>query len=291
MPMTPKQPFVSCIITTYLSSTKPYLELAMKSANNLDYPKDRMEIILVTHKIDHALYKEMFANEYTRVICPPEDQFNNPRGMNLGIASASKEAEFFYMFNDDVIVTKDSLKNLVHAVGESPVIAHTITNCMNHKYYSLFIGIEKDGKMADFNRQYYRLPDIEGMSDHMMNSRSVYPSGAIYHQFLCLPAALFPKKLFETVGNFDEMFETGQDDICMCIRASRAGYGIATILNALAFHASGVTADKSVDIEKRIANIKYFYAKFGQWPPGMDSTTVDKLTEQGCLRNIEYGKK
>jgi GT2 family glycosyltransferase len=286
--MPEKLPFVSVIITTYLSSTRPYLELAMESAKNLDYPKDRMEIILVTHKVDWRSYKEMFTNEYTRVICRPEVQFNNPQGMNYGINASKDETEFFYMFNDDVIVTKDSLKNLVRAVGDSPVIAHTITNCMNHNpgYYSLAFGIEIDGKWEPFNRQYYRLPDIAGLPKYMMNSRSIYPSGALFHQFLCLPCALFPKKVFDAIGTFDELFDAGCDDIDICLRATRAGIPVATALDAIAFHASGTSADSSMKLEARKNTMRYFHEKWGSYPPGATKESIDNLTEASYTRKV-----
>jgi len=276
-------PKVSIIITTYKESTKPYLDLCVKSALNLNYANK--EIIIVGHKGLPPEYWEYFG---VKTIAPPDEQFYNPRGLNYGIENASQESEYYFILNDDVILTKDCLSNLVQAVNSQEVIAQPISPCDNYRAYSLVMGFRywkfgKEHTHGDYfqmTKQFYRLDEFtKEMTHAMMHAESIYPVGAISTPMLCMFATLIPKKVWQKVGIFDENFKTGQDDIDYSKRAQLKNIPMMYCLNSLVWHFGGVTADDSISLNNRKENIQYFKNKWGEMPPGMPENILDTLDE------------
>ncbi len=262
-------------------TTKPYLDLCIESIQNLNYPKDRLEVIIVCHKVNRTSY----VYDNVKVIYPIEDQFYNPRGLNFGMRNAAEDSDFYFMLNDDVILAKDCLVNLLSAAGDNPVILNPISPCDNEWLYGLAFGFEHNGEFVHMSKRFYRLPEVEGKTTSMMNAPSLYPRGIFRVDHLCMFCTLIPKKVWLAVGEFDENFKTGQDDIDFCLRARQKGVIMAVALDALAWHFGGVTADNSISVEKRKENLRYFKAKWGFLPDGVTDADVEGLTDAYKFEN------
>lgn len=253
-------PKVSIIVTTYLEESKPYLDAAISSIYNLDYPKTQLEVILVGPE----WYLPQYEN--VRTICPRPGKFHNPVGVNFGMNCASDDSKFLFMMNDDVILTRQSLKNLVQAAGDNDIVLGATSNCDNHDFYSLQFGVIANSGYHQLGDRQYRLEQIKPILTEMMNQDSYYPPGFIFPRTLYLYANLFPHSVWRKIGGFDEKFLTGFDDTDWCIRAQQAGVRLAIATDVLVWHCSGASADKtmgSLDSEVRKRNEEYFNLKWG----------------------------
>lgn len=252
-------PKIAVIVTTYSPEQKAYLDLCIESIYNMDYPADKLSVTIVGKRG----YLPGYSDKRKRCVTvhPDQEEFSNPVGINCGFEWAARDPDVkhFLYLNDDVICTRDMLRNMVDVVGDNNWIMHAISSCDNGRAFLLNFPI--------WNSQQYRLADIEGAEKAMMNAKSFYPVGFILQPFLCLFAALIPRHVWEKVGPWDENYQTGQDDIDYSYMATRQGVALGFLTNAVCYHASGVSADSTMTLDKRKQSARYFKKKWNMVPP------------------------
>lgn len=259
---------VSIIVITWDPKNKKFLDLCIESIRNLDFPKDQLEVILVARNGYLPQY------EGVKTHAPEEDQFYPARAINHGyfIASYSKP-KYYFVLNDDVILTRDSLKHLVEAVGDQKIMANAISPCDNNwSNYSLAFGYWQESKLIPMMGPSFKYEELAQISTTLMNTSSLYGQGLIKQDFLCIYATLIPRTLVEAIGDWDENFKIGQDDLDYSIRAKQAGYLTVSVLNALVWHFGGVTVEGSLNLRMRQENVRYFVEKHKFFPPGIDAS-------------------
>lgn len=277
------QPKVSIIVTSYLPENKRYLDLCMRSIANLDYPRELLDVIVVTR----PGYAPMYDDAVT--IAPDREEFGCAESVNFGISWASEDSKFIWTLNDDVIVTRDSLKNLVQLAADNEIILNPTSNCDNFGLYDLILGFMSNDSLVTVRDRSYTYEDLSAKAEHLMNAKSFYPQGLITQPHLFFYATLIPRRVIEKLGLFDEKFKTGQDDIDYSKRAKAQNVSMAIALNAVVWHFSGATANKTMSEDMRCRNLLYFKEKWGEFPFGQDlkiEATPD-LT-QADLRDLDF---
>lgn len=253
------QPFISIIVVTYLKENQKYLDLALDSIKNLNYPRDRFEVILLSSG-DH---EPKFDDGLVNIHCHSKDRKHYPESINRGVELANNEAYHYFILNDDVILTKDSLKELVETIGPMECIAQPISNCDNNMKYQLQLYVST----VLLGKRFYRYEDNPKIWwDQVKNAQSVYPRGILIPQWVAFYATLIPKKVWDKVGPLDPKFKTGQDDIDYCKRAAQLKIPSVVCLSSFVFHFGGVTADEALDWDTRLYNINYYKEKWGESP-------------------------
>ncbi len=270
-------PKVTVVVTTYSIKTQPYLDLCIESIRRLNYPKDKLDVILCCHKQQFHSYSKDYYKDI-KVVSPIENEYGNSEGLNFGIQNASPDSEFYFILNDDVILTRNSLKNLVEKSSDQSIMM-PISPCDNYRHYSLCMGFAHDGNFKILEKQFYRLPELKDFTDELIDAESIYPAGLLVMPMLCMFATLIPKKVWEKLGPLDENFKTGPDDIDYSIRANQAGIKLLVAIDSLVWHFGGVTADDSISVERRKKNLIYFKRKWGYFPPGMPDNILETLDE------------
>lgn len=237
-------PKISILITSYFEDSKRYLDLCVESVNNLYYPGE-LEKIIVT--------KPGYEPKYDGFITtfPNQEKFFPPVGLNHGIKTAT--GELFFILNDDTIVTKESLFNMLNVYQRLPHVGllMPMSNDQQNRYQA-FSGI---------NPGPYRYENLIGNKQVLMNARSQYSGIVSYHETLCIYAFLMSKKIYETIGPFDENL-IGQDDIDYTLRISRSGYANAITYDSVVYHFGGASADKTFTPEIREESFKRFNEKW-----------------------------
>ena len=246
---------VAIIITTYLEESKPYLDACIESVLGLNYPQHLIDVILVGRKS----YKPEYLGVET--IAPDSDDFGNSEGMNYGAKNAG-DPDFYLFLNDDVILTRDSLRNLVASAGNESVILGPISNCDQGIKYFLFTGNKPLPNQLRFKPETHAEAAKE-----LMEVQSVYPPGIILQKHLYFYAVLIPAHVWARVGEFGEQYSTGPDDLDYSRRAQQQGIPLGICLDALIFHCSGTTADLTLTPEKRAANAKAWEQTWGDKQP------------------------
>lgn len=237
-------PQCSVIVTTYKESAKPYLDLCAESIRNLNYPKELLEVIIVAPRRYAPQY------EGVRTISPDADDYGMPFGLNFGITAAS--GEYLFVLNDDVILTRNSLSNLIAYPHPQIGLLMPIGNDQQGRY----ILETKPLGSGPYNISHFP----EGQPSYLKDYDSLYPSGLLAVETLCLYAVLMHRRVWDKVGPFDENL-IGQDDIDYSLRARQAGFINAIALDSLVWHAGG--ASNTLTDEQRKKSFEIFNKKWG----------------------------
>lgn len=247
-------PLISIIVTTYLPESKIYLDACIKSIFNLDY--DNFEVILVGRPSYQPTYDKV------KTVIFPRDEFGNSEGINFGVKNANSNAAAYFILNDDVILTKKSLSEIVRCDSGRNVLG-PISNCDQYIHYFL----PALGNMPNQYRMNHDQEEREGLVNNLISCQSPYPAGAIFRPHIYFYAVYISKRVWQDVGALGEEFKTGPDDLDFCKRASACGVPIAIVLSSLVWHASGVTAESTLDDAKRKANAEAWQRKWGEPQP------------------------
>lgn len=257
-------PKISIIITSYMETAHEYLDLCIQSIHNLSYPKELLDIVLVTKPGYHPEYSNV------KTIYPNKEQFYNPVGINYGVANSDQDSKYIFLLNDDLILTKDCLQPLVDQAQDNDIILMPLLSCHQNWRYTLMMGHIEGDKLYQIQKRFNRLEDWLPIKDKLMNSNSIYPPGILHESHLCMVASLIPRKTWNKVGGFDENFTCGQDDTDYSMRARKLGIPLGICLNSLVYHFGGVTTSESagdLKSELRNKNKEYFKEKWGFSPP------------------------
>ncbi len=249
---------VSIIVTTYLEKSKPYLDACIQSIKNQSYAD--IETIIVG--------RPSYAPAYDGVttVHPPMDSFGCATGVNFGISKSDPASHYIFTINDDVILTKNCVSNLVKIMGDGDWILNPLSNCDNGIKYLFDFSFYKDGNEHRVNAPQYIYDDLKGYLPELMNAESRLPTGIILQNELFFYATMIPRKVWEKVGQFDEIFKTGQDDIDYSLRARQKNVALGVCTDALAWHFSGASANSTMTDPVRIRNLQYFKYKWGYYP-------------------------
>lgn len=252
-------PKVGIVCATYLESNQKYLDECLKSIKNLNYPKDRIEVMI---KSSGDYEPEVDLDTPYFHMLHHSRQIHYPESINLGIEELKNRFgdvfDYYLLLNDDTILTTNSLTQLVTGAKDSLAIHQPISNCDNGWRYYLPMPMS-------LNKRFYRIEEFSPiMLTLMTGAISEFPMSFIIPEWVALYATLIPKKVWDIVGPLDPKFKTGQDDVDYCKRAKAHGIPCLINLSALIWHFGGVTADQALTPEIRAENIRYFEEKWNE---------------------------
>ena len=196
-------PLVSIIIVNF--NGKRFLGDLFSSLLNLEYPKDKIEIIMVDNlSSDDSVYFVQAHFPMVKII--HNDENNYTRALNLGIQSS--KGNFIGFLNNDMVVDKRWLIELINIITSDRRIG-----CVGGKILFTNGFINSTGIMAlenyyfedrGFNEkdegQYEKVEEVEGIS-----------GGSI----------LYARECLEDIGLVDEDFVMYFEDVDMAYRCKK----------------------------------------------------------------------
>jgi len=219
-------PFVSFIIVNF--NGKKYLRKCFDSILNLDYPKEKIEIIMVDNGSKDSSVSFVKKNYPTiKVLRNKENNYCSAN--NLGISKA--KGEFVALSNNDAILNKNWLKELVKEITSDEKIGGTGGKIL---FFNGRIQSAGQEKLADF---WWR--DIgfkeKNKGQYDKKKEVISLSGA---------AVLYRKKFLTGIGGFDEDFRMYCDEADIGMRARKKGWKLVYVPTAIAHHKFMGTAKK-----------------------------------------------
>jgi GT2 family glycosyltransferase len=214
-------PFVSIIIVNH--NGKHYLQDCFNSIEQLDYPKEKLEVILVDNASSDG------SIEYVK------GQFPSIRLLeldkNYGFCKPNNEAvkiakgEYIALLNNDTVVSKNWLSELV----KGALLSKEIVSCASKMLYS----DRKDtintagGKITIIGGGFYR-----GYGDRDGDAYNHFE----YTGFGCGAGILVKKDFFEKIGGFDEDYFASIEEHDLGWKAWLYGYKVLYVPTAVVYH-------------------------------------------------------
>ena len=213
---------VTIIVLNY--NGQKYLEGCFSSLEKLDYPA--FDIIMVDdNSTDSSV--SFVAQNFPRVRILKN---NKNLGACISFNNAVKgvQTELIAKIDNDIIVDKDWLKEMVLALEQDPKIG-LVGSKISH-YGSG--AVQEFGSNIDRFGYPINYFVLEGITKDQSKIKEVfYVSGC---------SMLFRKSIFEKVGMLDSRFFIYKDDLDLCWRMKLLGYKVVTNLDSKMYHMSGV---------------------------------------------------
>lgn len=189
----------------------------------LDSSYKNFEIILVdNHSIDDSVsyLKKTFPDIF---FIETEKNLGYAGGNNVGIQHAlNKGAEAILIVNNDTVLDKDCLQNFVKesALHPNSVLGGSVY------YYDFPTEMQHFGGIWDFRKgKFINLPNADFDRKKARNL-----------DFVTGCALFVPRKIFETVGLFEESFFLYYEEIDWCFRARKHGFFCTFVPTPIIFH-------------------------------------------------------
>lgn len=254
---------VSVILATYSNKgeNQRYLDLCLNSLQRQSY--QNIEVILISS----GDYVPTTPDWVKLKHYPQAQRHHFPAAINLGVTKADPNTTHYLLLNDDTIVTRNTIQNLVARIGDSELVLQPISNCDNFVKYNLLLGWEKHGEFIQSTQRFYRYDELAHSAEWLEKAGSLYPPGLITQDWVAFYCTLIPKKVWDKVGTLDGNLRTGCDDADYCYRAKKMGIYSAVELSSLVWHFGGTSADLHLTPEDRKFNYDYFLNKWGRPQP------------------------
>lgn len=231
-------PLVSIIVVNYNGFA--HLEPCLQSLMALDYPRERLELIVVDNgSSDRSV-------PFLREHFPDVKLILN--GLNLGFARASNigaeqaSGEFLAFLNNDTRVRPDWLRELLKPVNQAEGIV-----CVGSAM------LRWDGKAIDFMGGFVNFCG-HGMQPHFGQPyREGVADGAPRPiPFACGGAMLVDRKVFLESGGFDEEFFAYFEDVDFGWRLWLLGYKVVLAPKAIVYHRHHGTGGRIPDHQRQV---------------------------------------
>lgn len=249
-------PKVSIIILNW--NQKEYTMMCLNSLMKVNYPNYEAVVI---DNVSSDGSCEVIEKQFPSVmLIKSEKNLGITDSRNIGIDYAlSSSADYIMFLDNDTIIHKDMLTELVSAVEKDDRIA-----VVAPKIYFYFDQnrIWALGGNINFYTGHVYLRGYEDVDHGQYDSNSAIE---VDHAIGC--CLMIRSQIIEKIGKLDPHFYYGEDTE-FCIRARRSGYKIVAIPKAVMWHKdSRIWATKDVNYirSKCVMGLMRKYAKFHHW--------------------------
>lgn len=209
-----------CSIIVVNFNGKKHLDACLAAFEKLDYPPERMELLLVDNGSEDGSETEAAARHpQVRLLRNPQNNF--AAALNLGVRES--RGEYIVFANNDVFVEPNWLKELVWVLEANPrggcaggklLFENGRLNSVWHRALPDFYW-EDEGFNQEDQGQYDRPREVEG---------------------LCWAAVLFRRACLENIGPIDEDYVLYYEDVDTARRCRERGWKILYVPQARATH-------------------------------------------------------
>jgi GT2 family glycosyltransferase len=220
-------PLISIVIVTW--NGIDYVDECVNSVLEDDY--ERIELIVVDNGSSDGTLEHVKARYGSgATIIENSRNLGFTRAVNQGISSSS--GEVIFLLNQDAVIEKGVLKNLVRVLQEETI---AIAGCkilhMDGRTLQHAGGILHDNGLTD----HFGAGEID-KGQHDEDRDVVYVTGAAF---------AFKRALTDLTGGFDTRYSPAYfEELDFCYNASRMGYRIRYVHSALARHHESTSTGK-----------------------------------------------
>jgi len=224
--MNDRLPLVSIIVVNY--NGKHFLEECFSSLKNLDYPRDRFEVILVDNaSADGSV-------EYTRERLPWVRILQLDK--NYGFCKPNNEGakiargEYIVLLNNDTVVTEEWLSELIKGVLADDKVICCASKMLYYDRKDLIN--TAGGKITIIGGGFYR-----GYGDKDGPKYDKFE----YTGFGCGAGVLVKRDFFQNIGGFDEDYFASCEEHDLGWKSWLYGYKVLYVPTAVMYHKESAT--------------------------------------------------
>ncbi len=221
-------PFVSIIILTY--NGKEYIDNCLNSVLDLEYPDEKYKIIAADNcSIDGSIqylkenFKEVKIIEF-------KENYGFSKGNNLVLQHTNKDTKYFIFLNQDTIVHKKWLIELVKCIESDEKIGVA--------YSSMFLPNDPEFKLLE--REKFPKNICYQTLTKFFDVRNVkipFTKKPIQTSFLSGASFIITKEVIKEIGGlFDEDFKYQAEDLELALRVNRFGYKTVMVPTSIIYH-------------------------------------------------------
>jgi len=214
-------PFVSIIITNF--NGKKYLNDCFKSLEDLNYPKDRFEVILVDNASTDGSVE--YAKKYFKWIkvIVLDKNYGFCKANNIGVKDA--KGEYIVLLNNDTKVEKEWLNELVKGASIDDKIACCASKILYFDRKEIINSA--GGKFTPVGGGFYL-----GYGDH---DKQEY-NNQQYTGFGCGAGVLVKKSFYNFIGGLDEDYFASIEEVELGLKTWLFGYRVLYVPTAIMYH-------------------------------------------------------
>ncbi|MFQ6082774.1 MAG: glycosyltransferase family 2 protein [Methanosarcinales archaeon] len=250
-----KEPYVAVIITTYNNIAD--LKKAINSVEKSNYTN---YFIVIADDGSSKTIQSSIINLYRSnpniIITISKSNLGFPANANNGANEAlKKEAELLFFINNDVVIDKNCIKELVKVFQDE-----TVAIAGPKVYLGKTNRLNLAGGYFNWKyiKSYHRGGGEEDKNQYNKRERVEFIMGC---------ALMIRAKLFEKFGRFDEKYFVYGDDEDLCYQALKQNYKIIYEPKAIAYHEHAKTIGKNsrLSLYHFVRNRLYFSKKYGNF--------------------------
>lgn len=249
-------PLVTVIVPHHLDINRPYVDLCIKSIAATEGVDFELIILCDSDTVPYV-NGELFDRPVRIVYDKKLD--NAHKKVTMGVEIAHPGSKYFMIISDDVMITKNTIAQLVEACGEYGAIANPASNGENKIRFETKFTLETPYYSNDYGygaAKTLYLPntldyeDIKGF-EHAVIDYPVGPNFIIPQAWVSFYCTMIPRTLWQTLGGLDPALDLRCNDEDFCRRASKAGGGSVLHLGAFCLHFGTKTLKHEQDYLKR----------------------------------------
>jgi glycosyltransferase involved in cell wall biosynthesis len=187
---------------------------------------------VVNNGIDEELHKYLEGRTDIQYIKKPRMNFS--QAMNTGIQAGN--GKYVLLMNDDIIVSKGWLGDMVSACVEGIGAVGPLSNCdkgWRHTYDITIGGVDLLPGMNTFEQ-------IESIVQLIYDYKSPYQD-VIERDWVAFYCTLIPRTVIKKVGVLNEDYTNSGEDVDLCRRIRKCGFRIVDTHRAFVYHQGAVS--------------------------------------------------
>lgn len=166
-----------------------------------------------------------FLKENYEIVKVPQFEVNTGFSVAVNRGIVESKGEFIALVNNDTVVDKNWVKELVKGMGEHPECGSLGCKMLAFDDHTLLDGVG-DG---------YRRGGLPGRIGHREKDTGLFDTGR-YILGACGGAALYRRSMLVDIGLFDQDYFAYLEDVDIGLRAQTAGYKCFYVPTAIIYH-------------------------------------------------------
>lgn len=226
-------PLISVVVANY--NGREHLKDCFRSLRRLDYPREKLELILVDNaSTDGSI--DFMAKHFPEVrVIRNQSNVGFAKGSNIGAEAA--RGEYIAFLNNDTRVDEGWARELVWPVLHDEGIVCTASKI-----------VDWEGEAVDFVKGVMNFYGYGHQKDH--GRKDIGGESAEPILFACGGSMLMDREVFLEVGGFDEDYFMYFEDVDLGWRLWLMGYQVILVPTAITYHRHHATANRFFDYRK-----------------------------------------